>query len=283
MSFDAHFKAVFTGSPVVDTILDFDGTDEVRKSRYDKFKEGLATGVNNRSEPLEDWHSDCSSVNELDAQEIKESIEEGLNRKSHQKVDGQSILVDIPAPFPENPYDNYHPVNLDSLKCCSTAAFRYYIGRHIKRAVMDEVDVRIVATRVQKILAMMVLSRNLFSDNVAETRENMNLLATYNEREDRYQRELAEHVEAASWAKSAKVKDSKTSSAKIGSKFAKLSVLCTHIGFSRLDKMSTASIRTQRREGFPLLTARMKTAGALNPKDKDDPLESDEEILRQFL
>ncbi|KAI4914885.1 hypothetical protein J4E90_004921 [Alternaria incomplexa] len=98
MSFDAHFKAVFTGSPVVDTILDFDGylaflefvgwgwvadlnsthsTEEVRKSRYDKFKEGLATGVNNRSEPLEDWHSDCSSVDELDTQQIKGSIEDG--------------------------------------------------------------------------------------------------------------------------------------------------------------------------------------------------------------
>ena len=86
------------------------------------------------------------------------------------------ILVDIPAPFPENPYDNYHPVNLDSLKCCLTAAFCYYIGRHIKKAVMDEVDVKIVATRVQKILAMMVLSRNLFSNNVAETSENMNLV-----------------------------------------------------------------------------------------------------------
>ena len=41
---------------------------------------------------------------------------------------------------------------------------------------MDEVDVKIVATRVQKILAMLVLSRNLFSNDVAETRENMNLV-----------------------------------------------------------------------------------------------------------
>ncbi|KAI4694843.1 hypothetical protein J4E81_006446 [Alternaria sp. BMP 2799] len=108
-------------------------------------------------------------------------------------------------------------------------------------------------------------------------------LATYTEREDRYQREFAEHVEAASLAKSAKMKDSKTDSAKIGSKFAKLSVLCTHIGFSRLDKMSTASIRAQRREGFSLLTARMKKAGALNPRNKDTPLYSDEEVLRQFF
>ena len=46
--------------------------------------------------------------------------------------------------------------------------------------------------------------------------------AAYNEREDRYQREFSEHFEAASLAKSAKVRDSKTDSAKIGSKFAKL-------------------------------------------------------------
>jgi len=76
-----------------------------------------------------------------------------------------------------------------------------------------------------------------------------NELAAYSEREERYQREFAEHLEAASLAKSAKVKDSNTDSAKIGSKFAKLSVLCTHIGFSGLDKMSTAAaaIRAQRR------------------------------------
>jgi len=40
-------------------------------------------------------------------------------------------------------------------------------------------------------------------------------LVAYNEREDRHQHEFAEHVEAASLAKSAKVKDSKTDSAKI--------------------------------------------------------------------
>jgi len=99
-----------------------------------------------------------------------------LDRKSRQKVDGRSILVDIPAPFPENPYGNYHPSNLDSLKCCSTTAFRYYIGRHIKKPIMDEVDVKIVATRVHKILAMLVLSRNLFSNDVADNRENTNLI-----------------------------------------------------------------------------------------------------------
>jgi len=108
-------------------------------------------------------------------------------------------------------------------------------------------------------------------------------LATYNEREDRYQREFAEHVEAASLAKSAKVKDPKTDLAKIGSKFAKLSGLCTHLGFSGLDKTSTAAFRAQRCEGLPLFTARMKKAGALNPKDKDTPLDSGEKVLRQFL
>ena len=42
-----------------------------------------------------------------------------------------------------------------------------------------------------------------------------NELAAYNEREERYQREFAEHLEAASLAKSAKAKDSETDSAKI--------------------------------------------------------------------
>jgi len=81
------------------------------------------------------------------------------------------------------------------------------------------------------------------------------------------------------------VKDFKTDLAKIGSKFAKLSVLCTHIGFSGLDKILTAAAatRAQRREGLPLLTTRVKTAEALNPEDIDRPLDSDEEVLRQFL
>jgi len=41
---------------------------------------------------------------------------------------------------------------------------------------MDEVDVKIVSTHVHKILAMLVLSRNLFSNDVVETIGNMNLV-----------------------------------------------------------------------------------------------------------
>jgi len=74
MSFDAHFKAVFTGSPVVDTVLDFDGylaflefvgwswvtdfnsthnLDEVTRSCYDRFKESLTTPIpGDRPRPL---------------------------------------------------------------------------------------------------------------------------------------------------------------------------------------------------------------------------------------
>jgi len=126
------------------------------------------------------------------------------------------------------------------------------------------------------------MKRSCFS-SCGEALTTADELAAYTEREDRYQLEFAEHLEAASLAKSAKVKDSKTDAAKIGSNFAKLSVLCTHIGFSGLDKMSTAAIRAQRREGLPLLTVRMKKAGALSPQDKDTPLHSDEEVLRQFL
>ena len=165
MSFDAHFKAVFTGSPVVDTILDFDGylaflefvgwgwvadlnsthsTDEVRKSRYNKFKEGLAPGVNNRSEPLEDRHSDCSSVDELDAQQIKGSIEDGwqcshwpaliryngdrppsLDRNDRKNIDGKNIVKDVSPPVQENPNDMYYPRVSDSNKYYSIASFRH--------------------------------------------------------------------------------------------------------------------------------------------------------------
>ena len=68
-----------------------------------------------------------------------------------------------------------------------------------------------------------------------------------------------------------------------GGTFAKLSALCTHIGFSGLQKTTTATVRTRRHEGLPMLTARMKHAEALNPLDRDVPLSSPEEVLRQFL
>jgi len=46
----------------------------------------------------------------------------------------------------------------------------------MKKPIMDEVDVKIVATRVHKISSMLVLSRNLFSNDVAEARVNMSLV-----------------------------------------------------------------------------------------------------------
>jgi len=84
---------------VVDTILDFDGylaflelvvwncitdfnsthnLEEVTRSRYDRLRESLTTPFpGDRPRPLQDWHSDCSSVDELDAQQIKESSKTG--------------------------------------------------------------------------------------------------------------------------------------------------------------------------------------------------------------
>ncbi|KAI4614180.1 hypothetical protein J4E80_006871 [Alternaria sp. BMP 0032] len=344
LSFDAHFKAVFTGSPVVDTVLDFDGylaflefagwswvtdfnsthnLDEVTRSRYDRFRESLATPIpGDRPPPLQDWDSDCSSVDELDAQQITESIEDGwqcshwpaliryngdrppsLERKDRKKIDGKIIVRDVPAPFKENPYDLYHPQNLNNIKCCSTTAFRHYIARHVTKTQMEDVDRRIVAERIKIILDMLVLSRNLFTMVTDEAGNEVSIagemppatihtqdlrlstdeLRAYKEREDKYQLDFAEHFEAVALAKKAKSKGLEIDQAKIGSKFAKLSVLCTHIGFSGLDQLSTGAIRARRKEGLPLLTARMKTAGALNPEDVDRPLDSDEEVLRQFL
>jgi len=48
-------------------------------------------------------------------------------------------------------------------------------------------------------------------------------------------------------------------------------------------RISTRAIRAMQKEDLHLLTARMKKAGALNPEDKNRPLESDETILCQSL
>jgi hypothetical protein len=346
-SFNANYKAVFTGSPVVDSILDLDGylaflefplwsyaadlnishRKEPIRSRYALFKASLDGTAkrehwNAAKDWDSDWDSDCESVDGLDENAIKVKIENGwncthwpamlkynrnrpssLDRKARKKVDGRSTLIDVPPPFEDNPYDLYHTSNIDSLKCCSTKAFRYYVGRHVKKSNMDELDVRIVAISVQKILGMMVLSRNLFSKVIGEDGDLVSVasdlppvkiftqelrlsadeLAAYQEREKACERQFAQDLEAAASAKRAANKDAKKPSINIGSKFAKLSALCTHIGFSGLEHMSTPQIRAQRKEGLPLLTARMKKAGALNPEDKDNPLNSDEEVLRQFL
>jgi len=187
MSFDAYFKAVFTGSSVVDTILDFDGylaflefvgwgwvadlnsthsTDKVRESRYDQFNEGLATGVNNRSEPLEDWHSDCSSVDELDAQQIKESIEDGwqyshwpaliryngdrpqsLDRNDRKKIDGKTIVKDVSPPVQESPNDRYYSRVSNSNKYYSIASSRHYITLSLRTALSRSGVGRATTTR----------------------------------------------------------------------------------------------------------------------------------------
>ena len=166
MSFDAHFKAVFTGSPVVDTVLDFDGylaflefvgwswvtdfnsthnLDEVTRSRYDRFKESLTTPIpGDRPRPTQDCHSDCSSVDELDAQLIKESIEDGwqyshwpaliryngdrppsLDRNDRKKIGAKTIAKDVSPPVQENPKDMYYPKVSDSNKYYSVASFRH--------------------------------------------------------------------------------------------------------------------------------------------------------------
>lgn len=60
----------------------------------------------------------------------------------------------------------------------------------------------------------------------------------------------------------------------MGSKFAKVSVLCTYIGFFSLERVTTPQFRAWRREGLPLLTARMKHAKAIKPEDQAISLDS---------
>ncbi|KAH6865014.1 hypothetical protein BKA58DRAFT_423478 [Alternaria rosae] len=82
-----------------------------------------------------------------------------LERKDRTKINGRTVVKDVPALFDENPYDLYHPDNLNSIKCLSTVAFRHYTARHLIKSQMEDVDGRIVAERVKKILEMLVLSK----------------------------------------------------------------------------------------------------------------------------
>lgn len=100
---------------------------------------------------------------------------QSLDLKDRKRIDGRTIVKDVPPPFEEIPYNLYHPDNLNSIKCCSTVAFLYYIARHILKSQMEDVGRRIVAERVKKILEMLVLSKNLFSTVIHEAGKDMDL------------------------------------------------------------------------------------------------------------
>ena len=196
---------------------------------------------------------------------------------------------------------------MDKLRCCTTKAFEYYIEPHLSEARLEE-DVGLVTRRVQIILDILVPSLNLYSKtilndstevsvadeilaaqiNTQEVRLCADEVEEYQKREEQCSKHFAGELTAENLEKMEK----ETRQKKIGGKFAKVSVLCTHISFSGLDRISTARIRGWRGESLPLLTARKKAAKALDPKDLDTPLDpkdldtpldSPKEVLRRFL
>ncbi|KAH7096015.1 P-loop containing nucleoside triphosphate hydrolase protein [Paraphoma chrysanthemicola] len=299
------------------------GSDE-RKSRYETFNHKLSlksasaqstAPVNSLSTPGQPWVEDCPSVAGLSPTEIQEKIDGGwrcqhwpaclkhngarprsLERRS-KKVG--ELSVDTEPPFDENPYNMWHPDNMNRIKCCTTKAFRYYILPHLSKNASDS-SRAIAAFRVQIIIKMLFLSRSLFSETrmadkklvkvaegippakifTQELRLSTDELAAYKVREEACTKHFAGTLTPE---KLQELAESKLERKKTGSTFAKLSVLSTHIGFSGLEKTSTAVLRKRRGEGLPLLVARLKARRALNPADLGTPLDSAVEVVRQFL
>lgn len=313
---------------------DFDrnslSNDDGRPSRYSLFRARHLERALLEPPPThqdeEAWYSDCDSIDGLAKDDVEDKLAAGwrcghwpallkingprpqsLDRKPKRKrrsqtsadiTSARSTPTPSEPPFEENPYDYYHPDNENSIRCCTTRAFRYWVKPHLSAKMVDQ-DRELVSRRVKLILDQLVLGRNLFSETALEDgsveqvaadipnativtqelRLSADEQAAYDGREAR----------AGTWVldemtpEKLKALEDGVGPKNNGSKFAKISVLCTHLGLSGLEKVSTMHFRKRRQEGLPMLTARMKAAGALNPTDLDKPLDSDVEVLRQFL
>jgi hypothetical protein len=148
-------------------------------------------------------------------------------------------------------------------------------------------------------LAILVLSKNLYSKVTAENgakvgvadkilkldgfTQDLRLSTEGQSRYDYCEEQCSKTVAKELTPESIQELDAEEQSSKMGSKFFKVSAVCTHLGLVGLQNVTTATIRSRRQEGLPLLVARMKAANALNPSDLDRPLKDDVEVLRQFL
>ena len=295
-----------------------------RLSRYALFKLGLnsqdiaATATTTARATDSTWIDKCPSVLGLTEAQITAKVQTGwrcshwpaclkhntnraqsMERKLRKANSKPSLLsADTEPPFEENPYDEYHPDNLNKLRCCTTRAFRWYITPHLSK-VMQQSDLKIVGQRVKVILDILFLSRSLYSETTMPDGSKLQVAAeipdaTIFTQELRLSADELEAYEAREATcsklfvgeltpeKVSKMSD-EAGRKQLGSKFAKLSVLSTHVGLSGLEGVSTAVLRCRRAEGLPLLVARMKAKGALNPEDMNQPLSTAHEVLRQFL
>ncbi|KAH3933817.1 hypothetical protein HBI56_142330 [Parastagonospora nodorum] len=161
-SFEAAFPGLFTGSLVVDSILDLAGhlsflehphwsasqdTNQVlrtpeRQSRYAAFRMKKHSS-HPKAEPFAedtDWHSDCESVDGPLADQVKAKVEEGW-KCSHFPVGLR--------------YNGNRPRSLERRS-------KRRSSKDAAPLLLDE-DIAILTRRVQVILEILALSRNLFS------------------------------------------------------------------------------------------------------------------------
>jgi hypothetical protein len=73
-----------------------------------------------------------------------------MERKTENKKANGLTMVDMAPPFEEDPYDMFHPEDLNSVKCCSVAAWRYYGKRHLTKRLLSNQDGALIAERVRK-------------------------------------------------------------------------------------------------------------------------------------
>lgn len=214
----------------------------------------------------------------------------------------------VTAPFNENPYDMFHPSNLNNARCLTPQAFEYYVGSHIRAG---ETATPLVSHHMSAIMSLLMLSRNpqsTYTDMDREerqcgedlptmTHERVNLrftpeeLAAYKLRES----ECGEapnvdfaNMETATQADLERFQDAdqdpdKSGPGKKGSKYNQIICLCSHLGLHGFRSMAPEKVHQLSREGLPAITYRMKLKGSLNPNAPQRPFKDHFEVFRQFL
>lgn len=213
-------------------------------------------------------------------------------------------------PFLQNPFDLYHADNKNKLRCCTVAAFNYWLKPHIG-SLRSPGNHKKLSERIQIIFDILLLARNEASlitcrdgirRRVQEIGElagvpplpDMNVYtqdlclstteqADYDAKESNCGRTFDFNYTEELLQLDPVEQDKRLAEEAKGSRFQQILTLTTHTGLYGLRKTNTSQWRRWKTESLPALLNRMKRTKSLNPADQNTPVVDDEDVLRQFL
>ncbi|KAI7156257.1 hypothetical protein KC349_g6391 [Hortaea werneckii] len=240
---------------------------------------------------------------------VLNSREESVESRFRQNEEGKRYSEDSP-PFPFNPFNTFSGLNRNIVQCATVRAFSYYIAPFIDRALKDpraKEDISVAADRVKKIFDL--LSVRCGEGIPPATTATVDLRFSEEEQAEYRRREQdagcrlkwQELIRELHLEKTAGNLDDVDLSASArphrpppfamrrgraiahGRKYAFMTTLPSHLGMTAFKGLSLAWFRSRRDWSLAQLVQFMKDKGALNPADRNTPLDTPEEVVRQFL